>query len=85
MNSTQNDLEITPFKVHAVPGHMKAAHRKRKLAQVDNDVSKKLDTILNVQQSELESKDNSIEVDSEQNMNQKANGLDKLVELIKKT
>ena len=40
-------------------------------------------TILNVQQSELESTDNSIEVDSEQDMNQKANDLDKLFELIK--
>ena len=39
--------------------------------------------ILNVQQSELESIDNSIEVDSEQDMNQKANDLDKLVELMK--
>ena len=47
-------------------------------------MSKKLATILNVQQSELESTDNWIEVDSEQDMNQKANDLDKIVELIKK-
>ena len=40
-------------------------------------------TILNVQQSELETTDNSTEVDSEQDMNQKANDLDKLVELMK--
>ena len=46
-------------------------------------MSKKLATILNVQQSELASTDNSIEVDSEQDMNQKANDLDKLVELMK--
>ena len=46
-------------------------------------MSKKLATILNVQQSELASTDNSIEVDSEQDMNQKANDLDKLVVLIK--
>ena len=26
MNSTLNKLELTPFKVHAVPGHMKVAH-----------------------------------------------------------
>ena len=42
-----------------------------------------LATILNVQQSELESTDNLTEVDSEQDMNQKTNVLDKLVELIK--
>ena len=72
----------TPFKVHAVPGHMKVAHGKRKLAQVNN-VSKRLATILNVQQSELKSTENSIEVDSEQDMNQKANYLDKPVELMK--
>ena len=83
MNSTLNELELTPFKVHAVPGHMKVAHGKRKLAQVNNEVSKRLATILNVQQSELESTDNSTEVDSEQDMNQKANDLDKLVELMK--
>ena len=42
-----------------------------------------LATILNVQQSELESTVNSIEVDSDRVMNQKANDLDKLVELMK--
>ena len=83
MNSTLNILELTPFKVHAVPGHMEVAHGKRKPAQVNNDVSKRLATILNVQQSELESTDNSTEVDLEQDMNQKANVLDKLVELMK--
>ena len=46
-------------------------------------MSERLATILNVQQSVLESTDNSIEVDSEQNMNQKANDFDKLVELMK--
>ena len=46
-------------------------------------MSKSLATILNVEQSELESTDDSIEVDSEQDMNQKANDLDKLVELMK--
>ena len=56
---------------------------ERKPAQVNNEVSKSLATILNVEQSELESTDNSIEVDSEQDMNQKANDLDKLVELMK--
>ena len=40
-------------------------------------------TILNVQQSELESTDNSTEIDSEQHMNRKENYLDKLVELMK--
>ena len=83
MNSTLNELELTPFKVHAVPGHMKVAHGKWKLAQVNNEVSKRLATILNVPQSESETTDNSIEVDSEQDMNQKANNLDKLVQLMK--
>ena len=83
MNSTLNELELTPFKVHAVPGHMKVAHGKRKLAQVNNEVSKRLAAILNVQQSELESADNSTEIDSKQDMNQRKNYLDKLVELMK--
>ena len=83
MNSFLNKLELTPLKVDAVPGHMKVAHGKCKLAQVNNEVSERLATTLNVQQSVLESTDNSIEVDSEQNMNQKANDFDKLVELMK--
>ena len=62
---------------------MEVAHGKWKPAQVNNEVSKMLATILNVQQSELESTDNLTEVDSEQDMNQKANVLDKIVELIK--
>ena len=44
---------------------------------------KRLVKILNVQQSELESTENSTEVEQEQDMNQKANDLDKLVELMK--
>ena len=83
MNSTLNGLELTPFKVHAVPGHKKVAHGKRKLGQINNEVSKRLATILFVQQSELESTDNSIKVDSEQDMNQETNDLDKFVELMK--
>ena len=46
-------------------------------------MSKTLATILNVQQSGSESTENSIGVDSEQDMNQKANDLDKPVELMK--
>ena len=49
MNSILNELELTPFKVHAVSGHMKVAHGKKKLAQVNNEVSKRSVTILNVQ------------------------------------
>ena len=84
MNSTLTELELTPFKVHVVPGHMKLAHGKRKRAQLNNEVSKRLATILNVQQSELEIADNLLGVDSKQDMNQKTNDLDKCVELMKK-
>ena len=40
-------------------------------------------TVLNVHLSELESTENSIEVDSYQDMNQKTNDLDNLVEWMK--
>ena len=50
INSTLNEPKLTPFKVQAVPRHMKVACGKQKLAQVNNKVSKKLATILNVQQ-----------------------------------
>ena len=49
MNSNLNELELAPFKVHAVSGHIKAAHGKWKLAQINNEVSKRLATMLNVQ------------------------------------
>ena len=54
-----NYMELTPFKVHAAPQHINVAHGKRKLAhnfnikKVNNEVPKRLATILNVQQSEL--------------------------------
>ena len=53
------------------------------MEKVNNEMSKRLTTILNIQQSEFESIDKSIQVDSEQDMNQKANNLHKLVELMK--
>ena len=71
MNSTLNQLELTSFKAYAVPGHTKVGHVKRKLAQGNNEVSKKLAAALNVQQSELQSTENPIEVDSYQDMNKK--------------
>ena len=46
-------------------------------------MSKRLATILNLQHSELEITDSLTEVDSEQDMNQKAIDLDKPVELMK--
>ena len=46
-------------------------------------MSKRLATILNIQQSKLQRTDNLNEVDSKQDMNQKANDLDKLAELMK--
>ena len=48
MNLTLNELELTPVKVHAVPGHMTVVLGKQKLAQGNNEVSKRLATILNV-------------------------------------
>ena len=48
MNLTLNELELTPVKVHAVPGHMTVVLGKQKLAQGNNEVSKRLAAILNV-------------------------------------
>ena len=78
MNSTLKELELTPFKVHAVPAHMKVAHGKRKLAQVNTEVSKGLATVLNVKQPELDSSSASVNIEQEQEIFQKANDLDKL-------
>ena len=84
MNSTLNKLELTSFKAYAVSGHMKVARGKQKLAQVNNEVSKRLGAVLNVQQSELQSTEYWIEIDSYQDMNQKKKkDLHNVVELMK--
>ena len=41
LNSTLNDLGLTPFKVHSVPPHMKVTHGKRKLKAVNVALSKR--------------------------------------------
>ena len=43
MNSTLNELDLTPFKVHSV-WKLKVAHGKRKLAQVNNEMLKRLES-----------------------------------------
>ena len=63
MNSTLNKPELTFFKTCAISVHMKVTHGKQKLAQVNNEVSKRLGAVLNVQQSELESTEYWIEID----------------------
>ena len=54
LNSTLNELELTPFKVNSVPPHMKVTNGKRKLKEVNVAFSKRFAPTLNVNQTDLD-------------------------------
>ena len=58
LNSSFNELDISPVKLHSVAQHSEPTPGKRKLKQVEGAVSKKLATILKVDESELEADGN---------------------------
>ena len=58
LNSTLNELNISPVKLHSVAQHSKPTLGKRKLKQVEGAVSKKLATVLKFDESELEADGN---------------------------
>ena len=60
LNSTLNGLDISPVKLHSVAQHSKPTLGERKLKQVEGAVSKKLDTVLKVDESELEADSNQL-------------------------
>ena len=58
LNSTLCDLKVSPLKVHSVKSSSKPGVGKRKLKQVEEALSKKLPTVLNVTESDFETSDN---------------------------
>ena len=80
LNSILCELEVSPLKVHGVPTTYKHSVGKRKLKQVEKVVTKKLATILDVTESDLDTSDN---VDFHTEIKTKADDLDYLVDCMK--
>ena len=81
LNSTLNELNISPVKLHSVAQHSKPTLGKRKLKQVEGAVPKKLATVLKVDESELEVDGNQKNL--EKDIQSKGYNLDFLVECMK--
>ena len=81
LNSTLNELELTPSKLHSIPHHLKVKHGKRKIEQVNDAMSKRLASVLNV--DELDLSTNEPSSTAADNNATKADDLDHLVMLLK--
>ena len=53
LNNTLNVFDISPVEVHSVATHSKPALGKKKLKQVEDVITKKLVSVLKVDQTEL--------------------------------
>ena len=80
LNTTLCNLEVSPLKVHSVKSSSKPAVGKRKLKQVEEPVSKKLGTVLNVPESDFETSDN---FELTNDIQAKADDLDYLEDCVK--
>ena len=83
LNSTLIDLDLSPLKLHAVPVHMKVGLGKRKLQQANSEMSKRVATMLNVEQKELSSSNDTSHTDVSKEIYDKANDMDRLIQLMK--
>ena len=80
LNNTLNEFDISVVKAHSVATHSKPALGKRKLKQVEDVITKKLVSVLKVDQTELkEYFQNNIPAETQL----KANDLDNLVDCMK--
>ena len=78
LNSTLEDLELTPLKLHGISSHSKVKYGKRNLEQVNTEVTKKIATALKLDPEHLVTNQKNLELKS------KAADSDHLVEEIKK-
>ena len=81
LNNTLNVFDISPVEVHSVATHSKPALGKKKLKQVEDVITKKLVSVLKVDQTELKEEyvQNNIAAETQS----KANDLDYLVDCMK--
>ena len=81
LNSTLTELEISPFKVHALPSYSKMCEGKRKINQIEEAVKKKMAVVLDVSPAQLTNTSSSTNLQAD--LTNKANDLDHLVECMK--
>ena len=80
LNSTLNDLDLSPIKLHSIAPHSKPILGKRKLKEVEGAITKKLASVLKVNENEIETNEQS---NINKETQSKADDLDYLVECIK--
>ena len=87
LNSTLENIEISPFKTHAVASHSLIQHGRKKLQQSKVAFNQKQDTIKSSIANLLEIEDNALNTSSDgeadKDMKTKANDLDRLMSLLK--
>ena len=84
LNSTLQDLELTPLKFHAVSGSSKVTHGKRKLEQINREVTKKVATALSIEEQHLMDTGDKSESKMNLELKCKSADLDYLVSEMKK-
>ena len=80
LNSTLCELDVSPLKVHSVPSSYKHTLGKRKLKQVEEAVTKKIATVLDVTESDLDITEDN---ETSKEIQTKAADLDYLVDCMK--
>ena len=87
LNSTLKNMEVSPFKTHAVASHSLIQHGRKKLQQSKVAFNKKQDTMKSSIANLLEIEDNALNTSSDgeadKDMKTKANDLDRLMSLLK--
>ena len=79
LNRTLNEMDISPLKLHSLPHHSRHIEGKRKLTQVKDKLENSVAIALSIDQEILHEKRPDLTAD----LNQKANDLDILMDLIK--
>ena len=80
MNNALCELDLSPLKVHSVDPHSKTSLGKRKLKQVEGTFTKKLASVLKVNETEF---DTVVRTNIEAETQMKADDLDYLVRYMK--
>ena len=87
LSSTLNEAEVSPLKLHAIGGHSRTSYGKRKMLQVQrkfqekqSQVQESIAYVLDVKSKELKNSESAI---ISKEIEQKANDLDIMVDLMK--
>ena len=83
LNTTLSELDMSPIKLHSIPQSSKVSHGKQKIRQANEALSKRVASYLDVDAEALDiSNENPVNL-SNKEINEKADDLDYLVDLMK--